>query len=144
MKSYADGSGIGPDFEVSYRFLAPQEGGRQKPPFQHTRWDFLYEGDDSQKDGISMIWPEAVDSNGVILPEGPIPMSGTAFMFVVVPERRKYHIERLRPGARGFFVEGPHRVAECTVTRILYLHDNPRTDEALRKAQDEAEQSNGA
>jgi len=123
--SYADRAGWLPDFEVAYRIFTPEEGGRKKPPHQHTRWDFLYEGDDPETDRISMIWPEFIDASGAVLPEGIVPMSGRALMFIAAPQGRPYHCDRIRPGVRGYFVEGSRKVAACEVVAVLALHDNP-------------------
>lgn len=84
----------------------------------------MYEGDDPHTDGISMVWPEFVDSDSVALPEGEVPNTGHALMFVVNPERIQFHKERIRVGTRGFFMEGARRVAECEVTRVLDLHQD--------------------
>ncbi len=118
MHSYRETRTWGPSFRVRYRFLTPAEGGRHNPPRQHIRFDFLYDGDDPLKDGISMIWPEFVTPEGDVLPEGDVPMAGIADMFVVVPDRLPYHRERLRVGTKGYMVEGPKRVAECEVVAL--------------------------
>jgi hypothetical protein len=114
-------AGGNPAFEVRYRFLALSEGGRAAPPRQHIRWDFMYEGDDPQCDGISMVWPEFVDAGGSMLPEGEVPAEGQALMFIVNPERIVFHRQRIAIGTRGFFMEGARKVAECEVTAILGL-----------------------
>jgi hypothetical protein len=123
MKSYAS-SGGDPDFEVRYRFLTPAEGGRRSPPRQHLRWDFLYEGDDPQRDGIFMIWPEFIDDEGNPRPEGEVPSEGLAHMFILNPEMRPEHQRRISIGTRGFMVEGTKKVAECEVTRVLGLGEH--------------------
>ncbi len=118
MNTYAERRGIPADFRVEYRFYSREEGGRVSPPQQHTRWDFAYLEDDPVRDGMYMIWPEFIDSSDSVLPEGPVPMSGVADMFVLSPEFREYHANRLSIGARGFFMEGPRRVAECRVVQL--------------------------
>jgi len=123
MKTYSELTGRRPDFEVCYRFLSRLEGGRKMSPHQHTRWDFLYEGDDPKTNGISMIWPEFISPSGAILPEGEIPIDGKALMFIVTAEGRPFHKQRITIGTRGFFVEGPRKVAECQVVAILGLSD---------------------
>jgi len=123
MKSYAS-SGRGADFEVRYRFLTPAEGGSRSPPRQHIRWDFLYEGDDPQRDGLFMIWPEFLDDEGNPRPEGEVPPEGLAHMFILMPEMRPTHRRRITVGTRGFMVEGPKKVAECQVTRLLGLAEH--------------------
>ena len=120
MEPYSRAGG-NPAFEVRYRFLALSEGGRAMPPRQHVRWDFMYEGDDPQRDGISMVWPEFIDACGLVHPEGEVPAEGQALMFIVNPERRTFHKQRIAVGTRGFFMEGARKVAECEVTAILGL-----------------------
>jgi hypothetical protein len=119
--SYSERTGWAPAFEVRYRYLNEEEGGRKSPPRQHVRWDFLYEGDDPFKDGISMVWPEFVSEEGLVLPEGEVPTSGRARMFNVNPERHAFHRARVSIGVRGFFMEGSRRVAHCEVTSVLGL-----------------------
>jgi hypothetical protein len=81
----------------------------------------MYEGDDLDADGLSMIWPEFIDSAGVMPPEGEVPPSGKARMFVVNPDRVAFHRTLVKLGGRGFFMEGTRKVAECTVTAITGL-----------------------
>ena len=121
MQSYSERSGRKPAFEVRYRFLSQAEGGREAPPRQHIRWDFLYEGDDPLVEGISMVWPEFIGPSGSVLPEGEVPVTGRAFMFIVNVDRWSFHQERIAPGVRGFFVEGSKKVAECEVTSVNAL-----------------------
>ena len=127
METYSEKTGLLPDFEVSYRFLSREEGGRETRPYPHTRWDFLYEGDDPQVEGVNMIWPEVIDEEGHVLPEGEIPIEGRALMFVVMAERRPFHFAKVKEGAKGYFVEGARKVAVCTVTKVIGLHANPRS-----------------
>ena len=118
MHSYRENRAQEPAFRVRYRFLTHGEGGRQNPPRQHIRFDFLYEGDDPLKDGISMIWPEFLSPEGEVLPEGEVPMAGVADMFILIADRLPYHRDRIRVGTRGYMVEGPKRVAECEVIAL--------------------------
>ncbi|CAN7391224.1 hypothetical protein [Variovorax sp. LjRoot178] len=92
MNSYDERAGRRPDFVVRYRFLTVDEGGRQGPFLQHTRWDFLFEADAASLDGLAMIRPEAIDQTGAALPEGEIASAGRAAMFIVNPERRQFHL----------------------------------------------------
>ena len=117
MISYSD-NGQESAFQVRYRFFTSSEGGRLGPPRQHIRWDFLYAGDDPSSDGMSMIWPEFIATDGTVLPEGEVPTSGVANMFIVNPDRIPYHQQRLSVGTKGYFMEGPKRVAECEVIAI--------------------------
>lgn len=118
MTLYAERSGRLPAFEVAYRFLGADEGGRTGPPHQHTRWDFLYEGDDPKVDSIWMIWPEFIGPDGRVLPEGQVPSTGRASMFIVDPDKEPYHRARIAIGTKGAFVEGARTVAVCEVVAI--------------------------
>lgn len=118
MRSYAGRSGRPPSFEVAYRFLGADEGGRASPPHQHTRWDFLYDGDDPEADGTWMIWPEFIAPDGRVLPEGEVPSTGRAWMFIVNPDKEPYHRARIAVGTQGAFVEGARKVAGCEVLAI--------------------------
>ena len=118
MKSYSEQSGRAPSFEVSYRFLSADEGGRTTPPHQHTRWDFLYDGDDPLTDSIWMIWPEFIAAERHMFPEGEVPTNGRALMYIVNLENVPYHRGRISVGTKGAFVEGPRKVAVCEVIAI--------------------------
>lgn len=121
MTSYSERSGRLPSFEVLYRFLSTDEGERNASPRQHTRWDFLYEGDDASANGIWMIWPEFIAPNGQVLPEGIVPLSGRAFMYIVNLDNEAYHRKRIDIGTKGAFVEGAKKVAVCEVVAIHAL-----------------------
>jgi hypothetical protein len=120
MTSYSERSGRKPSFEVSYRFLRAEEGGRKSLPHQHTRWDFRYEGDDPVADGIRMIWPEFLSAEGNVLPNGEVPTTGRALMYIVNLDKVPYRRERISIGIRGCFVEGPKAVAAC---ELVAIHD---------------------
>lgn len=138
-KRYADrGKRQQHDFEVKYRFLTREEGGRKTgPPYQGYRSDFLYDGDDALKDGIWMIWPEFEDSQReVILDENKqVLPEGTARMWILNDELRSQHRARIKIGSRGYFVEGPQKVAVCEITAIVGLAEIFNMDEItyLRK-----------
>jgi hypothetical protein len=111
------------DFEVAYRFFTAQEGGRKTgPPFQMYRSDWLYEGDDVV-DGVYMIWPIFLNEAGDFLDfDIQVAVQGTAQMYIVNEElRRNFHASRITPGVKGYFMEGPNRVAEATVTKLLAI-----------------------
>jgi hypothetical protein len=126
MKTYEQIRGYRPDFVVKYRLYTPAEGGR-KVTFQHLRCDFLYDGDDPQKDGIYMIHPEFLTAEGAPLGEDvPVPLEGRASMWILSPEMRKtIHKARAKVGMKGFFVEGPRKVGEVMIDEIVGLHENP-------------------
>lgn len=115
MQSYTERRGRAADFVVKYRYLPASEGSRLAAPHQHMRSDFQYDDD---RDQVWMIWPEFVDPSGTVLPEGPVPMEGTAQMFILDDSLRHLHQQRLSVGRRGFIVEGSRRVAECEVVEI--------------------------
>lgn len=113
------------DFEVRYRFFGSEDGGRTRPPHQFYRSDWSYDGDDIEKTGIFMIWPIFLDENGAFIErDSPVPVEGIAQMFIVNDEfRTSIHAKLLAPGVRGYFMEGPNRVAEAVVTRLLSIAD---------------------
>lgn len=114
------------DFEVQYRIYSPDEGGRKiGSPYQGYRCDWLYDGD-SIEQGLYMIWPIFLNESGSILDPGTqVANNGVAKMYIVNDVLRKsFHAPRLRQGIRGYFMEGPHRVAEAIVTRLLAISDD--------------------
>lgn len=55
----------------------------------------MYEGDDPQTGGIYMIHPEFLDPSGVPLADDePVPLEGTASMWVLTPQMRTAHQAR--------------------------------------------------
>ena len=117
------------DFKVRYRFYTFQEGGRKSIPRQGYRSDFWY--DHPEHNGTNqlfMIHPEFEDENGQVIldDQNPVPSSGTAQMWVLVSQRRLYHLDKIKLGLIGYFMEGGTRVAECEVIEILGLGTNPR------------------
>lgn len=121
------------DFRVKYRFFTPAEGGRMNPALQGYRSDWVYADDYAaweardQKNSLQlyMIWPWAVDEYGLeYSPYEFMPSEGFADMHILVDEMRSVHRRKIRVGVKGYFVEGPRRVAEAEVIDILYLnHD---------------------
>jgi hypothetical protein len=113
------------DFRVKYRFYKPEECGRKILPYQGIRSDFWYEHKDSEVNKIYMIWPEFEDENGNLILENdsPVRESGTARMWILVPEHRKYHKEHLKVGATGYFKEGIKSTAICEVIEIIGLNE---------------------
>jgi len=111
------------DFRVRYKFKTPEDGGRKHLPFQGLRCDFSYFDDPAEK--IYMIWPEFETENGIILEnDKAVPAEGTAQMWVVIPERRNIHKDKIKIGTKCFFREGPHKTAICEVVEILDLFIN--------------------
>lgn len=124
MESYRELTRLAPDFRVSYSLYSEEEGGRKTPALQHIRWDFRYDAK-AVSTGTFMIWPEILLPSGEMLLEGFVPMHGLADMFILFPAGRVFHKQHICLGTRGYFVEGPHRVAVCEVVEILGLHTNP-------------------
>jgi len=113
------------DFKVKYRFLSIDEGGRESgPPYNNYRSDWLYEGDDIQKSGLSMIWPFFENKGGEFInDEIKVPNKGIARMFILIPESRvNTHQQRIKIGVKGHFMEGSKKVAEAEVIEIVDLH----------------------
>jgi hypothetical protein len=75
-----------------------------------------------------MIHPEFEDDNGEMILEDKEQVSiiGTARMWILIPERRIYHENKILIETKGFFMEGSRKVAECEVIEILGLLTNPR------------------
>jgi hypothetical protein len=108
------------DFIVQYRFFSPEEGGRPNGnPFQGYRSDFIYSGDEKIRQQW-MIWPEFLDKeDNIILDKSlRVPTSGKAKMWILNEANQDLHRKRLKIGLKGYFVEGPHKVAECEVIQI--------------------------
>ncbi len=115
------------DFEVSYKFLSSEEGGRRSGlPKQGYRCDWLYSGEDIEGSVVYMIWPEFEDAQGLALPNGTqVFLRGKARMRILNSDlRRTVHRQLLRVGTKGYFVEGRTRVAEAEVVRILALNED--------------------
>jgi hypothetical protein len=114
-----------PDFEVSYRFLTPEEGGRQSSlPMQGYSCNWSYSDDNVEKTGQQWeILPEFENENREILPKSTSVLAkGYAKMYILNPNMRlQIHKKRIALGTRGFFVEGRKKVAEATVTKIIGL-----------------------
>lgn len=111
------------DFIVEYRFFSAEEGGRKTGnPVQGYRSDFMYSGDENLKK-LWMIWPEFLDNeNNIILDKSTrVPTSGKAKMWVINEINQELHRERIKIGLKGFFMEGPNKVAECEVIQIVGL-----------------------
>jgi hypothetical protein len=125
---YEERLGHPADFKVRYRFYSKEEGGRRTIiPYQGYRSDFQYFNSAHKPGEIFMIWPEFEDGNGNVIREDDrsvLPI-GTARMWVIVPERRPYHYDKIQIGMIGYFVEGNTRVADCEVIEILGLKSNP-------------------
>lgn len=112
------------DFIVKYRFLNPEEGGRKTGnPMQGYRSDFMYSGDEKEKQQW-MIWPEFLDKqNNIILDKSlRVPDFGNAQMWIINDALVDLHKGRIKIGLKAFFMEGPHKVAECEVIEVVNLN----------------------
>ncbi|AKP28247.1 hypothetical protein MKU65_02915 [Leptospira interrogans] len=127
---YSETRGFKPDFRVKYRFLTEKEGGRKTIPYQAYRSDFAYENFKPNNGDIYMIWPEFLDSSGKVIRDrnNSVEISGQAYMWILVPEMRKFHRERIQIGTKGFAMEGNRKTAEYEVIEIIGLLENPDSD----------------
>jgi hypothetical protein len=113
------------DFEAQIVILARTEGGRETPPRNGIRWDLMYEEDDCGDPHLYIIWPEFINEDGDALPRD-LPLSGTlqARMHILNDELAKsVHKGRVQVGTRFFMMEGAHKVARGTVSRVTGLAD---------------------
>ncbi len=114
------------DFEVKYRLYSKEEGGR-KATYQGLRCDFLYDGDNAEIDGIYAIHPEFIDEYGNVILETdkPVKLSGTAKMWILFPEMiNEVHGDRIKVGVKGYMMEGPRKIGEVEVTKVVGLYPN--------------------
>jgi hypothetical protein len=112
------------DFRVKYRFYTSDEGGRKTLPYQGYRSDFWYPHKEHKIDNIFMIWPEFEDEDGNIIldNEKPVGALGYTKMWIVnQTPYKKYHRGKIKVGTKGYFMEGPTRVAECEVIELVGL-----------------------
>jgi len=115
------------DFKVRYRFYNKDECGRSAIPYQGYRSDFWYAHQDHNANEIFMIWPEFENLDGEVILQSDcsVNQSGTARMWIIVPERRPYHHYKIKLGTIGYFMEGAKKVAECEVVELMGLLSNP-------------------
>lgn len=115
------------DFEVDYRILTENEGGRKTLPFQGIRWDFWYAFNDEHKGQLFMIWPEFINIKGEVITENNVhvPASGKASMWIINNSLRKYHQNKIKIGLNANGHEGGTVVAKYIVTKIVGLMTNP-------------------
>ena len=126
-KKYSELNKYKYDFIVKYRFYSLEEGGRKTLPRQGYRCDFLYENEDPQKDGIYAIYPEFLDEKNKIIEDTSksVDNIGKALMWIMNPElRHTVHVDKIKVGTKGYFVEGAHKIAEVEVVSIDYIIEN--------------------
>jgi hypothetical protein len=77
-----------------------------------------------------MIRPEFENERGEIILEDnkSVATEGTPRMWLMVPQRRVYHFDKIRIGLKVYFLEGPYKVAECEIIEIIGLQSNPTVD----------------
>lgn len=115
------------DFEVRYRVYSVEEGNTQKF-FQGLRCDFKYA--DYTEDGIYMIHPEFLNTDGSVVLDQDHEVSSTGYarMWIIVPQMRELHKKRIKVGTKGYFVAGSKRLGEVEVVKIADLFNNPISD----------------
>lgn len=120
-----------PDFLVQYRFYTYEEGGRKNLPYQGYRSDFAIESDFSKNSiDLRVIHPEFEDECGNLILDNTkqVQLEGTARMWVLFPISRARHRKTLDVGMTGYFMEGPKKVAEAKIIKLLGLLTNPYID----------------
>ncbi|MBC3788821.1 hypothetical protein [Spirosoma utsteinense] len=123
-KPYEQIFGHKEDFKVKYRFYKLEEGGRYILPNQGIRSDFWYEDPDHEHNWLFMIYPEFEDENGDLI-EGMVNQEGIARMWILSPDNRLYHQQRIKVGTIGYFREGSKRTGICEIIELVGLHKNP-------------------
>jgi predicted nucleotidyltransferase len=70
-----------------------------------------------------MIWPEFLDNENNVILDKSIRVStfGKAKMWIVTEVNKELHKSRIEIGQKGYFMEGPRKIAECEVVEILRL-----------------------
>lgn len=108
-------------FRVKYRFYSLEEGGRMTIPVQGYRSDFWYEGYEDFGKRIYMIWPIFEDGSQNVIKEGEmVNRIGTARMYIASAGFIDFHKNRIHLGMKGYFMEGPNKVAECEVIELNF------------------------
>lgn len=134
-RPYKELRGRCPDFLVEYRFFSPEEGGRQKRPYQGYRSDLHYDGEDLQKQGLYCVWPEFLNEDGTVKMEVDemVPQCGKAYMWILFFEHMwKYHAKHAQPGRLCWFMEGSRKVAEARIIeQISLIHSMPTNKSTL-------------
>ncbi|MNI77249.1 hypothetical protein D3C73_1335290 [compost metagenome] len=80
---------------------------------------------------MRVIHPEFEDENGdiIINETRSVLESGNARMWIMFPKARaERHIHDIKVGLKGYFMEGPRRVAEAEIIEIIGLFTNPRAE----------------
>ena len=114
-----------PDFIVEYVF-DPCDEMKHTKPSQGMRVDFRYQSDGLQSNQVYMIWPELLDKQGNVIRDitpRVIDTYGLAHMWVVNPDMRTYHANRIQIGEKGSWVCGSYRLANVIVTEIGSLNN---------------------
>ncbi len=117
---YAELLGRPADFQVTYRLFPPEEGGRRTPVYQGIRWDSRLA--DETRPHNWMVYPEFIDADGFIIPNGPVAPVGRANMFPLNSTLRAKYRPLVQPGTRGYFVEGSQRMGVWEVLEVFWGH----------------------
>jgi uncharacterized protein (DUF433 family) len=120
---YSEVFGREADFQVTYRLFTTEEGGRKIPAGQGIRWDIRYA--EETRPHNYMVYPEFIDPDGFIVPNGPFAPVGRANMFILNSDLRSVHRQLIRPGTRGYFMEGNRRMGVWEVAEVLGLRQEP-------------------
>ncbi|MCV6637393.1 hypothetical protein [Candidatus Albibeggiatoa sp. nov. NOAA] len=124
-KPYSETMGKPADFEVEYE-LAIDPALGQIIPSQAMRCDFAYASDRGKNNHVYMIYPELLDTDGNIILDKRIRAAdkGKATMWIILPESRPTHCQRIKVGTQGHWVVGSKILANVTVTKIIGLFIN--------------------
>lgn len=120
-----------PDFEAGVTFRPKPDGTSfKKQAGAGWRPDFRYVEDEPSLDGW-MIWPIEWSADGRKLEEGEtIPQKASASFWILNPDLRIMHQNKIKVGTRFRIVEGRHIIADGGVTKLLNLHEPSNTKES--------------
>lgn len=121
---YAEIFGRKADFQVAYRLFSFSEGGRYTPAYQGIRWDSRL-ADETQPHNW-MVYPEFIDADGFIIPNGPVAPVGRANMFPLHTTLRTKYQQLVQLGTRGYFVEGSQRMGVWEVLEVFWGYQEPQ------------------
>ena len=68
-----------------------------------------------------MIFPEFEDNSRKVIENAPIPLVGTAKMWIAMDYMIPYHKGRIHLGTKGYFLSANHILATCNVIEIVNL-----------------------
>lgn len=99
--------------------------------FQGIRCDFCYDEHQTNKSGkyfLYIIYTEFLDSDGNVILDRNVEVSpkGHAYMWIIFPKCRGFHLNKIKVGTKGYFMCGSRKLGEVTVTDIVGLQTNPK------------------